>query len=252
MNRLRRRVRRSGRGQGLIEFALIVPVLMLIVLLGLDFGRVFFGWVGLTNATRIGASYAAAHPTAWGSPGSAPERATYQAQILADAAALNCTLPGTLPTPTFAGGTDLGDTAQVTLTCSFTLLTPIVSNLLGNTITLQAETVFPIRAGIAGTTPVSTAVPTPSPTPVPTPTPNPSASPNPSATPAPTPQLCQIPSFVGAKANQAQNIWSVAGFTTTVTITRPPNGNYTITNQSPGVGGQKANCNTTLMTVYGS
>ena len=135
MNRLRHRLRRSGRGQGLVEFALIVPLLMLLLLLGLDFGRVFFGWVGLTNASRIGASYAAAHPTAWGSPGSATERASYNAQILADAAALNCTLPGTLPAPTFAAGTDLGDTARVTLTCTFTLITPIVSELLGNSIT---------------------------------------------------------------------------------------------------------------------
>ena len=65
MNRLRKRMRRTSRGQGLVEFALIVPVLMLMLLLALDFGRVFFGWVGLTNASRIGASYAAAHATAW-------------------------------------------------------------------------------------------------------------------------------------------------------------------------------------------
>ena len=245
MNRLRRRMRRSSRGQGLVEFALIVPVLLLIILLGLDFGRVFFGWVGLTNASRIGASYAAAHPTAWGSPGSATERDSYEAQILADAAALNCTLPGTLPDPAFAAGTDLGDTAQVTLTCTFTLLTPVVSQLLGNTITIQADTVFPIRAGLAGTTPMSSPVPTPSPSPSPT------ATPDPSATPAPTPVPCQIPSFVGAKVNDAQTIWFAAGFTTTVTVTRPPNGNYTITNQST-VGGQPANCSTTNMTVYGT
>jgi hypothetical protein len=216
---------------------------MLILLLGLDFGRVFFGWVGLTNATRIGASFAAAHPTAWGSPGSATERASYNAQILADASALNCTLPGTLPTPTFAAGTDLGDTAQVSLTCTFTLITPIVSELLGNSITIAAESVFPIRAGVAGTTPISS--------PVPTPSPSPTATPDPSATPAPTPAPCQIPSFVGARANDAQTIWNAAGFTTTVTVSRPPNGNYTITNQSPGVGGQMASCTTTFMTVYG-
>jgi hypothetical protein len=86
---------------------------------------------------------------------------------------------------------------------------------------------------------------------VPTPTATPTATPDPSATPAPTPAPCQIPSFVGAKVNDAQTIWNAAGFTTTVTITRPPNGNYTITNQST-VGGQMASCSTTTMTVYGS
>jgi hypothetical protein len=242
MHRVRNRLRRSARGQGLVEFAMIVPVLMLVLLLGLDVGRVFFGWVGLTNASRIGANFAAAHPDAWGSPGSATERDSYEEQILADADALNCSLPGTLPNPTFPTGTDLGDTAQVSLSCTFTLLTPIVSALLGNTITITADSVFPIRAGVAG------AVPTPAPTPVPTPTPTPA----PSATPAPTPQQCQIPSFVGARANDAQAIWNAAGFSTTVTITRPPNGNYTITNQAPGVGGQWANCAGTTITVFGS
>lgn len=243
MHRLLNR-QRTARGQGLVEFALIVPLLMLVLLLGLDLGRVFFGWVGLTNATRIGASFAAAHSTAWGSPGSATERASYEEQILADADALNCTLPGTLPVPSFPTGTDLGDTAEVTLTCTFTLITPVLSALLGNTITISADSVFPVRAGVAATIPVST--------PAPTPTATPSPTPGPSATPAPTPQQCQIPSFVGAKANDAQTMWFAAGFTTTVTITRPPNGNYTITNQGPAVGGQWAGCDTTTITVYGS
>jgi hypothetical protein len=229
----------------LVEFAIIVPVLMLILLMGLDLGRVFFGWVGLTNASRIGASFAAAHPAAWGSPGSATERDSYEQQILADADALNCSLPGTLPVPTFSSGTELGDTAEVTLSCTFTLITPVVAALLGNTITITADSVFPIRAGLAGTIPVATPAP-PTPTPAPTPTPGPSE------TPAPTPQQCQIPSFVGARANTAQAIWNAAGFSTTVTVTRPPNGNYTITNQAPGVGGQWANCDTTTITVYGS
>ena len=84
MNRLRNRMRRTSRGQGLVEFALIVPVLMLMLLLALDFGRVFFGWVGLTNASRIGASLPPAHATAWGAPAAWTEQASYDAQILAE------------------------------------------------------------------------------------------------------------------------------------------------------------------------
>ena len=110
--------------------------------------------------------------------------------------------------------------------------------------TVRAESIFPVRAGVAGGVPVGSSVPTPSPTATPTP--------DPSASIAPTPPQCRIPSFVGAKVNTAQTTWFAAGFTTTVTITRPPNGNYTITNQFPAVGGQMADCNTTLMTVYGT
>ncbi len=229
---LRQCLGRLARGQGLVEFAMILPVLMLALLLGIDFGRVFFGWVGLANASRIGASYAAAHPDAWGSPGSAIEQAAYVNQILADANALNCTLPGTIPDPVFPSGTDLGDPAQVTLTCQFSLMTPIVSQILGGMVTIGADSIFPVRAGIAGGLAVG-------PPPPPPPPPPPSAAP------------CVVPSFIGEKVNKAQTTWNAAGFTTTVIITRPPAHNYTITSQLPAVGGQPANCDTTVMTVSG-
>ena len=59
---MRRRVMstfRSGRGQSLAEFALILPVLMIIVLGTVDLGRVFFAYISVTNAARNGAQYAA-------------------------------------------------------------------------------------------------------------------------------------------------------------------------------------------------
>lgn len=235
-----RHLHRSSRGQGLIEFALIVPILILILLLGLDLGRVFFGWVGLTNATRIGASYAAAHPTAWGNPGSYQDQVSYENQILADASALNCDLPGTIPDPAFTGE-NLGDSATVSLSCQFTLITPVVSQILGGTITIGAESVFPVRAGETAFGPMGSIPPSPSPT----------ASPNPSATAAPTPRMCFVPSFIGERANNAASIWSRAGFTTAVDVIRPPNGNYTITAQRPAVGGQPVGCDTTVMHVSG-
>jgi hypothetical protein len=240
LNYLRRH--RPSRGQGLVEFAIILPFLMLVLLMAVDFGRVFFGWVGLANASRIGASYAAAHPDAWGVPGDAGQRDNYLDQILADANALNCTLPGTIPAPAFPDGTDLGDSAQVTLTCQFSLMTPLVSQILGGTITIRADSIFPIRAGIAGGVVVGSLPPTPTPTP----------TPDPSATPGPTPQLCEVPGLGSYKANAAQTIWNAAGFTTTVVINRPPMGNYTITTQSPAVGGGLVDCETTPMTVFGN
>ena len=46
-----RRHRKISRGQALVEFAFILPILVLLLLLAVDFGRVFFGWVALNNAT---------------------------------------------------------------------------------------------------------------------------------------------------------------------------------------------------------
>ncbi len=50
-------------GQALTEFALIVPDLMLLLLLAVDFGRLFFTYIQLNNTAREGAGYAAVNPT---------------------------------------------------------------------------------------------------------------------------------------------------------------------------------------------
>lgn len=235
---------RHHRGQALVEMAIILPVILLVMLLGLDLGRVFFGWVGLNNASRIGASYAAAHPTAWGSPGSPAQQANYEAQILADASALNCTLPGTLPTPVFPNGTNLGAPARVTLECDFALITPVVAQIIGGTITISAEAVFPIRGGFIGGVPVGNQPPPPSPSGSPTPTPDPSS------TPAPTPAVCFAPSFIGDRINPNQALqtkWEQAGFSTTLVITG--GGNARVGSQSPLVAGQPGPCDTTIESV---
>jgi hypothetical protein len=40
------------RGQGLVEFALVLPVLMLLLLITVDFGRLFFTYIAVTNSAR--------------------------------------------------------------------------------------------------------------------------------------------------------------------------------------------------------
>ena len=52
-----------SRGQSLVEFALVLPMILLLMLIAIDFGRVFLGWVGLNNAARVAANYAAMHPS---------------------------------------------------------------------------------------------------------------------------------------------------------------------------------------------
>jgi hypothetical protein len=60
MQLLRRRSR-SGRGQGLAEFALVLPVFLLIVFGIIDLGRVVWATDDITNAAREGARYASIH-----------------------------------------------------------------------------------------------------------------------------------------------------------------------------------------------
>jgi hypothetical protein len=126
----------------MVEFALVLPLLALLLLLAVDFGRVFFGWVGLQNAARIGANYGALYPnqTSW---------SAYQAQIAADTAGINCALDAPLP-PSFPDGKDLGDRAVVDLTCDFDVITPFISAVTGSPIQLNASSTFAIRSGIVG------------------------------------------------------------------------------------------------------
>lgn len=49
----------GGRGQDLVEFAIVLPLLFLVLFGVLDLGRLFFSGITITNAARRGARYAA-------------------------------------------------------------------------------------------------------------------------------------------------------------------------------------------------
>lgn len=140
------------RGQGMVEFALILPLLALLMVMALDFGRVFFGWVALENATRIAADYAAKNYDAWTSPDDVNKqqaRDRYDELIATDTGAINCTLSAP-PVPQFsdplsgavADPPDTGDHATVKLECQMALLTPLASSVLGGGVNMSAEADF--------------------------------------------------------------------------------------------------------------
>ena len=75
MNRLRKRVR-SERGAELIEFALTLPLLLLLVLGIIEFGFLFQEYEVVTNSAREGARLAALIPSAGYTTDDAKARAT--------------------------------------------------------------------------------------------------------------------------------------------------------------------------------
>lgn len=210
---LRRWRRDVSRGQGLVEMALILPLIILLVVFAIDFGRVFFGWVALNNMARVGANHAATNPDAWTTPGDAAARAAYLVRMDQDADAINCDLPTPLPNPTFQDQNgngqprEIGDMARVSLTCEFSFITPIVGGILGDPLTISAESAFPIRVGVVAGAPLGTFIPLPSNAP----------------TPTPAPAMCTVPDFVTTDVAAAQGTWSGAGFSTT--IQKSPNNN---------------------------
>jgi TadE-like protein len=58
--------RRRSRGQALVEFSLVLPVFLVVVLGIFDFGRVIWAQSNLDNAAREGARYAIVHGDASG------------------------------------------------------------------------------------------------------------------------------------------------------------------------------------------
>ena len=53
------RSRFGQRGQALVEFALVLPLLLMVLFIMVDFGVGFARWIAITNATREGARLAA-------------------------------------------------------------------------------------------------------------------------------------------------------------------------------------------------
>ena len=143
---------RHSRGQSLVEFALVLPIILMLTLIALDFGRVYLGWINLQSMARIGANLAANNPNAWSGSGDAAIKARYQNQIKNDATANNCELPKvsgveTAPAPTFTGAA-LGDEAEVALTCTFGIITPGISAILGGSVAVSSSAVFPVKSGM--------------------------------------------------------------------------------------------------------
>lgn len=237
----------KSRGQSLAEFALTVPMALLMVLFGLDFGRVFLGWVALHQAAREAANYAAMNPTAWTLPYNLVVQAEYERLIETEASNINCTLESPISAPTFGDGTGIGAPATVELDCQFDLITPFIGILTGDPIPVSASSAFPIRSGNIEDIPVESTVPTTSPAPsssaAPTTSPGPTATVDPSApasTPAPTPTAtpanCTVISLLNVQTNKAQADWRAAGFTGTVVFSPLVPPHYRIAWQSLTVG----------------
>jgi PKD repeat protein len=147
--------RRKSAGQSLVEFTLVLPLLLLIVLVGTDFGRSYQAWVGLNNAARIAANYASLHADAWESPGNATYRAEYVQLVTNDFRNAGCPAPNPIPDPIFLDGGSkvVGSRVQVLLTCHMPLITPLIGSVFPPAgVTITGGSIFVIRNGtIAGT-----------------------------------------------------------------------------------------------------
>ena len=52
------RARKWGKAQGLVEFAIVLPILLLLIFGLIEFARIFQAWLSVTNSARFGLRYA--------------------------------------------------------------------------------------------------------------------------------------------------------------------------------------------------
>jgi Flp pilus assembly protein TadG len=151
MPRLRWRKARSAGGQGLVEFALVLPLFLVLVMGILDLGLSVFAYNSITNAAREGARLAIVNQDAT----KIETRATQQSAIARDpvvtVAFYQKNTDGTPDTsetcPVGAASyIAVGCLAVVTFEGSYTPITPIIGRILfANGISFTAETVLPVE-----------------------------------------------------------------------------------------------------------
>jgi PKD repeat protein len=130
--------------------------MLLLLMVAIDFGRVYLGWINLQNMARIAANYAANNADKFQANDSATS-AKWLQQILNDAAATNCRIHNAAnqndkaDPPAFSGYT-VGSSVSVSLNCTFNIITPIISNALGSTVSVSASSAFPVKTGIIAAT----------------------------------------------------------------------------------------------------
>jgi PKD repeat protein/Flp pilus assembly protein TadG len=136
----RQRTTHRSTGQSLVEFGLLLPVLLMIVLVAVDFGRIYFTTIQLANAVREAANYGAQYPDqTTGMLAKANLERNVQSQggqqntLTTSNMTVSCkTAAGSSMSCSDApGGTGAGNTLSVTLTEPFTFITPLVNNLFG-------------------------------------------------------------------------------------------------------------------------
>jgi hypothetical protein len=143
-----RRVARNGeRGQALVEFALILPILLILLLGILDFGRAVAAYNSVSNGARSGARVAIVNQDL----DAIRDAVEAEAFGLSDVdVAFEENAEGVPDCPVTSGPCcpQLGCVIQVTVSTEYVPATPIFSQLVGS-ITVSSDSRLPIERVLA-------------------------------------------------------------------------------------------------------
>ncbi len=129
---------RTEQGQGLVEFAFVATVLLILVVGLLDLGRALFTWMALRDAAQEGASYGSVFPSATGMIETRARDTSKRPVNLADTTLVDVEI-------NLLGAACAGNTIEVIVTYPyFELTTPLLASILG-------RDTIPIRARVTDT-----------------------------------------------------------------------------------------------------
>ena len=170
------------KGQSIVEFALMVPVLLVLALITLDVGRLYVFWVDLSNAAREGAYVASI----------AYSGATPNATVVDAVINENPSL-GLQASQVSVSYLSAGTIVSVQVSYPFQPIAPLVRSVFGNSLSVTASAEFPVRLQPTAAPTVAPSTATPTSTPIPTATNTPTATPSPTNTPTATTRPTNTP-----------------------------------------------------------
>ncbi len=118
------------QGQGLVELALTMPVILLLLFGIMELGRAFLIYSEVSNAAREGARYAVVHP---GDLMGITDHARSKAALVPpDQIGVGVSYDdGSLPVPIPLATPEYGDRVVVTATHTLNLLVPLIADFVG-------------------------------------------------------------------------------------------------------------------------
>lgn len=123
---------KNQKGQAIVEFALVVPLLLIFIMAIIEFGFMFNAYLTISSASRE-----AARVGAVGASNTEVELMVINVASHLESSEIDVTI-----TPS---SRNRGDMLRVTVEYDYQLITPIISNMLSPFVDLKAETVMRIE-----------------------------------------------------------------------------------------------------------
>ncbi len=141
---IRKRREKGEKGQALVEFALLVPIFLILLFAIVDFGMGFYSWITVTNSAREGARLGSVQATEQ----QIIDRVHAASDLINEDTKMTVTVgcgPSSDPPPTGTCPSQPGESVVVRVDYDYDLITPLASlvaflsgDIIGPTLTLSS------------------------------------------------------------------------------------------------------------------